>query len=277
MTGLRTLVQIEWIKIRSRPAVWISTLIFTGLVGLLFAAPLYLAIQGGQTPTAFPEAWHNIFGGIPPLGLFFTGAVVIFLISSEFGWRTARQNIIDGLARGEWFRAKIGALVLIVALFCGIQLVVGGAFGIIGTVLAGPGEGPIIRATDLASLGGFGLGVLGIASLAFAIAFLARGSGSALAIFFLYISAGEGVITALLNRVELLAPLARYLPVTVFGALQQRETFDPEYHALLTELSLEAGHTPPLPVNTPLTIALGCIYTAALIGAAYLVYRRRDL
>src|SRR5690625_6867828 len=107
-----------------------------------------------HTPTAFPEAWHNIFGGIPPLGLFFTGAVVIFLISSEFGWRTARQNIMDGLARGEWFRAKIGALVLIVALFCGIQLVVGGAFGIIGTVLAGPGEGAIIRATELASLGG---------------------------------------------------------------------------------------------------------------------------
>src|SRR5690625_2598749 len=98
MTGLRTLVQIEWIKIRSRPAVWISTLIFTGLVGLLFAAPLYLAIQGGQTPTAFPEAWHNIFGGIPPLGLFFTGAVVIFLISSEFGLRTARQNIKIGRA-----------------------------------------------------------------------------------------------------------------------------------------------------------------------------------
>jgi ABC-type transport system involved in multi-copper enzyme maturation permease subunit len=272
------LFQTEWIKARSRLAARIPVLVFTGFMLLLFGGPFYQALQKGSKLPAFPGEWSTILTDMPPLGSFFVAVVLMLLISSEFTWRTARQNIIDGLSREEWFRAKLILLPIVVILFLALQVTIGGSFALIGTWLSTTTE-PLMSAIDLASLGGLALAIFGMGSLAFMLAFLTRNSGSAISLFFLYVTIGEGILVMLIRqRIQALAPATRYFPASVFMKLQDRLTYDPVFLERMTTAALEAGRTPPqIPPSLSLMVPLAFIYSLTFIAIAYNVYRRRDL
>lgn len=270
------LFRTEWIKARGRLAARVPVLLFITIMLIFFGGPFYNAVKQGKQPEALPAAWTSIISEMPPLGIFFAGVVLMLLISSEFTWRTARQNVIDGLSREQWFGAKLILLPVTVILFLVLQVGIGGAFALAGTDL-GATSGPLMSTVDLAAVGGFGLALLGMGSLAFMLAFLTRNSGSAISFFFLYVVIGESLLGLLISRIDALAPVIKYLPANVFMKLPERITFDPVYLERVTAAALEAGRTPPPAPNTSLIVTLSLIYTIAFIATAFIVYRRRDL
>jgi ABC-2 type transport system permease protein len=113
------LLSIELNKLRGYRAFWILTILyFVGLAGTL------LSIQGvfdtfidenvpGPAGAFFargfynlPDGWHlmtwiaSIFNLLLP-------TVVIIVVCAEFGLKTVRQNVINGMSRAQWMAGKL--------------------------------------------------------------------------------------------------------------------------------------------------------------------------
>ncbi|MBK9980304.1 MAG: hypothetical protein IPP20_20760 [Gemmatimonadetes bacterium] len=76
-------------------------------------------------------------GGPGVLAAFFASIVLILLVSSEFTWRTSRQNVIDGLSKEEFFGAKLFLLPGVGLFFFIVMVLVAGGFAFAGTVAKG--------------------------------------------------------------------------------------------------------------------------------------------
>jgi ABC-type transport system involved in multi-copper enzyme maturation permease subunit len=273
--SLGILLRNEWTKARHWRAFRVPVLLFAVLMGLNFGGAFFTARNQGRLPPALPEAWTYILGGSQAT-LFFVAVVLIPLIASEFTQRTARQNIIDGLSKEEWFIAKLMVLPLTALLFILLQVGIGSGFALAGTDFS-TASGPWIGRADLAALGGVLLAVLGSSSLAFMLAFLVRNSGPAIALFFVYAVAVESLLKELLPRVKALAGIAPHLPITVFLKLLSRVQFDPAAAARAVEAALKAGRPAPTIPGTSFLVALAIAYIALFVGVAFVTYRRRDL
>jgi hypothetical protein len=200
------------------------------------------------------------------IAVFFTAIVLILLVSNEFSWRTARQNVIDGLSKEEFFVAKLLLLPVVSLLFFAILVGVGGGFGAAGTQSAGA-AGPLLRTVDARALGGALVGLLGWVSFAFLLAVTIRSAGAAMGAFFLYFIVEQAVGGALARLGEGVAAVVRLLPMAVFKAL-----WEPARYGVVP---LEKGET--LPVATSLLVVVGAAYALTFVAIAFLLYRRRDL
>ncbi len=203
------------------------------------------------------------------LASFFSAIVLILLVSSEFTWRTSRQNVIDGLSKEEFFGAKLLLLPGVSLLFFLAMLLVGGGFSLAGTMAKGTlaTTGALVRPADAALMGGALVGLLGWASLAFFLAMTIRSSGSAIGAFFLYFIV-EQILGGFAGAIGPTAVLvARFAPNAVFKTL-----WTP---ALYGAAPLRAGQV--LDIGASTFVAVGGAYAVVFLVAAFLIYRRRDL
>ncbi|HEX4935507.1 MAG TPA: hypothetical protein VFV33_20140, partial [Gemmatimonadaceae bacterium] len=228
--------------------------------------------QGLRRPEralTLPRAWGEVFGGPGVLAAFFASIVLILLVSSEFTWRTSRQNVIDGLSKEEFFGAKLLLLPAVGLFFFAVLCLVGGGAGLAATIAKGPvgGASPLMRPEDVALMGGALLGLLGWASLAFLLGITIRSTGSAIGAFFLYFIV-EQVLGGLAGVVSpALAAAAGFAPNAVFKSL-----WEPVRYGVVP---LKAGQA--LGVATHWYVVAGAAWIALFLGAAFLLYRRRDL
>lgn len=113
------LIHIEWLKLKSYRPFWV-------LVGLYFlcvtlvccGGRIFLrflekqgAIYHGVGPTIIPiydfsDVWQNM-GFVASIFKVFLGIVMIISVSNEIGFRTIRQNVIDGLSKREFYTSKV--------------------------------------------------------------------------------------------------------------------------------------------------------------------------
>jgi len=256
----------EVIKARTRTAFWVAFGGFTALMSLIFGGMFFSSLKDPKQQFTLPTGWNEIVGGPGVLACFFASMMLIVLVSSEFSWRTARQNVIDGLSKEEFFSAKLLLLPVLGALFFGTLLLVGGGFGLAGTRVAGV-VGPIIRDVDAALIRGALVGLLGWTSFAFLLGMTIRSSGPAIGAFFLYFIV-EQILGQLLSRLGAsVALVMKYLPMAVFKAL-----WDPRQYGAAP---LKVGQA--IPTGTPLLLAAGAGYVVLFLVASFLIYRRRDL
>lgn len=106
------LLQIEWLKLRAYRPFWVLMVLFIVLLFLTnFAAShgFFIKTRMGQNAFHpdynFPLVWDHIGFWVRVLG----GLLPVFIIistTSEFQYRTNRQNVIDGWSRWEFFHAK---------------------------------------------------------------------------------------------------------------------------------------------------------------------------
>ncbi|MDX1579567.1 MAG: hypothetical protein R3266_13870, partial [Gemmatimonadota bacterium] len=96
------LLRNEWFKTRKRLAFWLTLGFFAFITTMDNGEELF-----DDEPTFYlPEAWSSIFSDQSVLLVIFGCIAVIMLAASEFSWRTARQNVIDGLSKTQWFWGK---------------------------------------------------------------------------------------------------------------------------------------------------------------------------
>jgi hypothetical protein len=65
---------------------------------------------------------RTILGTAAGLGSLFTGVLMILLFAPEFSWRTARQNVIDGLSKERFYAGKVILLARLVLILMATTL-----------------------------------------------------------------------------------------------------------------------------------------------------------
>lgn len=156
----------------------------------------------------FPDIWANLtytasyFHVIPAI-------IIIISITNEFSYRTIRQHVIDGMARGEFILSKfltIAAITLASVLFL---LVMGLSIG-----MARSGGEFIDAFQDIHYLLLFGLQMLGYLFIALLMGLLLKRSGIVIAIFLLYSWVIEKMLGFFLPDA-----VTGYLPLKAFNNL----------------------------------------------------------
>ena len=266
----------EMRKMWKRPATWVTL----GLFGFVTFADLIGAYRNArrdpEDPFFLPDAWGQILGDEMMVGFIFASVLVILLVAAEFSWRTARQNVIDGLSKTQWYSAKVLLLPLLSALFLVLRVVVGGSFALAGTDLSG--GTPLFGAPQLSALGGMFVTGLGYTSLALFASVAIRSSGPAMAVWFAWFAFAETLLVGGLGRLfESLRPALRWAPVMTFNRLRDYIQYDPE--ALRRAAEWAAQHDRPVPEPSSLgpAFAGSFAWIAALTLLGWLWYRRRDL
>lgn len=269
------LFRTEMIKVRRRPAFWVAVLALLAALALTYGIRLHASVKHGRTPAPLPEAWEGILLGTGPLPALLAAVALILLTASEFSWRTARQNVIDGLSKNEWFLAKLLLLPFLATVFLGVQIVAGAGAVV---ALAGAGEGGAwIGREDLGALAGSSIAFLGIGSMALLAAFAARSSGPAIGIFLLYLAIAEDVLLLVMRRIESIAAAADFLPGRLMVTLLRGEQYYAEAARRVIEAAQEAGRTPPTIHDTGTLLLAASSYALLFLAAAFVLYSRRDL
>ncbi len=273
---IRAAFRNEMRKMWKRVATWVTLGLFA-LINLVDFGEKYLeARKDPEQPFALPEAWEQIFGQEMMIGFIFAAVLLILLVAAEFNWRTARQNVIDGLSRTEWFAGKVLLLPVIVAIFALLRVALGGLLAGLGTASAS--EAALPGFPQVAALGGSLLAGLGYGSLALFLALAIRSSGPAMAVWFAWFAFAENLVRGALGNVfEGLRPVLGWLPIRTFGRLIPYQLYDPAAYERAARIAVEHEGTPPgLYAVGPVAVGTA-LWVFGLILLAGGWFRRRDL
>ncbi len=268
------LLRNEWFKTRKRAAFWL---------GLGFFAFITFMNHGqgffeGEADFRLPDVWRDVFGDESVILLIFAGISLIMLASTEFTWRTARQNVIDGLSKTQWFWGKAMLLPIVGLAFVGAQVVIPGVLGLIRTDL-GATSGLLIPLSVVQATGGLLLAFLCLGSFGFFLALAIRNTGGAMGIWFLWIFPVEQLI--LPGLVGQFFPdygsWLRYLPYNATQGLLDFASYDtPTYERLVAAAREAERAIPELPALAPPLISCAA-WTVLSVGVSLVWFRRRDL
>ncbi|MFQ5747330.1 MAG: hypothetical protein ACE5HF_08955 [Gemmatimonadota bacterium] len=273
---LGTLLRNEVLKLGKRPAFWVIMGFFTFVTLMDLGEEFYEAMKDPSDPFALPASWGQIFGQPMVVGAIFAAVLLVLLTASEFPWRTARQNVIDGLSRSELFAGKLMLLPLLSVLFVAERVLVGGVLALVAT--AGTAGGPPIGGSQWAAIGGFTLATAGYASLALAAALAIRSSGPAMAVWFFYFAVGENLLRGGLGAAfEGLRPALSWLPLGAFGRLTSYVQYDPEAFRRAAEAAVRAERPGPLHADLGAPLLATGAWIVFFVVVSYLSFRRRDL
>lgn len=265
----------EWLKARKRLASWVTFGTFAAMATLGFGSEYFGARGDPDRSFALPDAWSEILGEPIAISFFFGAVLLVMLMASEFTWRTARQNVIDGLSKEQWFWGKAMLLPLGALFFVGWLLLAGTGFALAGTDLDSLSR-PLVRIDHAQAIGGALLGFLGYGSLALAAAMALRSAGAAMGVWFFYVALGERLISLGLNRLELDAWI-RYLPVNVFNALANYLQWDRIAFGNAIQRAIDRGVTPPQLWETETLLLVATAWIAFFVVGSFVWFRRRDL
>ncbi len=149
---LGVLLRNECLKTLKRLAFWVTYGSFTAIMIVSFLENFRRARRDPERPFSMPDSWPSIVADDNEIALIFGSVILLLLISSEFSWRTARQNVIDGLSKEQFFLSKLLLVPLLGLLFVATQTVVGATFSLFVTDFSA-GE-PLIRGVHLSALAG---------------------------------------------------------------------------------------------------------------------------
>lgn len=274
---LLVLLKNESLKTVHRLAFWV-TFLFFGFVVLVDQLDSLAKTQAqpDRYDWTLPGAWADGIGGLGQPALFFSAVVLLLLIAPEFSWRTARQNVIDGLSKSQFFTGKLILLPMIAFAFVGVLVTSTGVTAFLGTDVAAV-DGPLIRPADWTIIGAFATAVLLYGSMALFAATAIRASGPAMGVWFLWLALIEQMLPGVVNKLrDGWGPaMAPYQPGALGMRLLSRLEHDPEALQAATVRAMEAGE--PLPTVLPGLWLATWIWIIVLVGVSYLWFRKRDL
>lgn len=267
----------ELAKLVRRPAAMVTVGFMILVAGLDFGQSWWAARRSAEETFALPAAWPEIVTGMARPALIFGSVLLILLVASKFSWRTARQNVIDGLSKEAWFRGKAYLVLVLAFLFLLVQLATGAGFAAAGTdtlTLSALLPG----APHVSAMGGFLLAFLGYGGLALLAALSVRGTGASIGVWFMYAALGERLIRTGLGAVGgVAAEAGRYLPVQVFNSLVRYGQHDPGALATAAAEAGSGGGSAPQVWQWEVLLPVAAGWVALFFAVSFVVHRRRDL
>lgn len=203
--NMKKLLRIEWLKIKNYTAFKVLIMFFgAGIILVNFA--VYQVINNNilkegemgkliQTfnPYNFENTWQTTSYAAGFL-LILPAMIILILITNEYAFRTARQNIIDGMSRQEFIAVKLVFALLLAIASTIIVLFTALAFGLT--------SGTDLSFTTISHVGYFFLKALTYNMLAVLISVLVKKTGFAIGLYFIYMGA-ENILSQLLNGLSM--------------------------------------------------------------------------
>jgi len=253
--------KIEWRKIQNYIVFWImSGLYLLALSLVLFAAKSILDDSLGSASKtipvlAFPYIWQNLtwFASFFDLILVM---IIIIIVSNEYTYRTARQNVIDGLSRLEFLLSKI----LISTVISTLATIL--VFLLIIMIALYYGQDTSNFLENIEFVLAFWLQLFGYLSFGILVAVLLRRTGFAIVLFFIYHMMLEPFIVFVLPP-----PIEDYMPLKVIGDIVTSplpQSLDDISNSQITEVR-------------PIKIILGIVYIILFWIASFGLLKKRDL
>jgi ABC-type transport system involved in multi-copper enzyme maturation permease subunit len=271
------LLRNEWFKARHRLA-FVVTLSLYALINVMeHGGQAYQARTNEDRSYGFPEAWSAIFADDSVIFLIFASIAVIMLASSEFTWRTARQNVIDGLAKTQWYWGKVIMLGVVIAAFLTVTLGIGVTAALMGTDFAAA-ESSVFPLSALVATLGLTLAVLNAGGLALLCSVTIRNSGPAMAVWFFWVTLGEQLLPSIVLRFwESAGPALEMLPFATAQQVLPFWKYDATAYAnIVARAEVAETAAPELP-NMLFWLSLNAGWAVLFIGLGYVLFRRRDL
>jgi ABC-2 type transport system permease protein len=220
---MKRLLEIEFLKLRNFRAFWILMILYVvtmALMLLFLQGTMNSLFDGTDNPAgglfrwsinAFPDNWHFL-SYVAGFFTFILMIVVVFLVSSEFTYKTIRQNVINGMSRMEFL---VGKLLLIAVVTIGCTLLVGVIVLLLGVIEGGISSAGIMfeKANFLA---GYFVQTLGYLVIAFWLTLMVKRSGIAIGVLFIYTWFLENITRAFWDD-----NITRFLPVRSLNKLVQ--------------------------------------------------------
>ena len=190
------LLKLEWLKVKNYRTFWIFLALYViGLFGINYIAYQFqLELEKKAPLRVFPYDFPKIYqtiGWVSSWLLYFPGMVMILVITNEFTYKTHRQNIVDGLTRGQFITGKILggiALALITTIICTLNVFLFGSMS--DNTISFNGGSFILY---------YFIQALAYLFVALIIAVLVRRGALAIGIFFLYGLIFENLLGAILT------------------------------------------------------------------------------
>jgi ABC-2 type transport system permease protein len=249
------IVRTEWLKIKKYPAFWwvmgITALSYPGINYMFYR--IYLQMIGNENrahelfkallgnPFSLPEAWRTV-AYFSSLFIFIPAIVIIMLITNEYGYKTNRQNIIDGWSRTNFMSGKLVDVLILSILVTLLYTVVALIIGLINTTDPSANKWSLVYYIGLFALQSFAQ-----LSLAFLVGFLVRRSFIALAIYAFYFIVLEPIAVNVL-RIKFNSEIGRFFPLEVSHKLLPRPAFfgkfdQKSYQETLDAVKYHIGYT----------------------------------
>lgn len=216
---MRSLLAIEWLKIKRYRTFWILVGFFAVLLPLWNYEVANGMINMGKNSINllsqaynFPEVWGNL-GFWASIFIVFLSILVIILTTNEFSFRTHRQNIIDGWSRLQFYHAKVGMVLLLSVLATLYLFILGVIFGLLN------GGSPVDIFERFEQVGYFFLLSVDYLGFALLISILIKRSGLSIGMFLLYALIVESILKGILNWSFDTASPGNYLPLQSSGEL----------------------------------------------------------
>ena len=197
---MQKLLNIEWLKLKHYTAFKVISLFF--VVGIFLTNYIVFSfnknvIEANDTmkavasfsPYSFYNTWQTTSYASGFL-LIIPALLLIIITTNEYGYKTSRQNIIDGLSRHEFILTKL-VMALIVAVITTILV-------FICALLFGLLSGTDFSSNQISHVGFFFLKALTYNLFAILISVLVKKTGFAIGLCFIYIGA-ENIISQLLD------------------------------------------------------------------------------
>lgn len=190
-----SLIKIEWLKIKNYTGFILLTCFFalgvvtTNYIVYEFKKNVIDKVEGSQlifsgSPYDFDVVWQTV-SYYSSFFLMLPALLMVILITNEFSYKTNRQNIIDGWTRMEFLHVKI---VLALLLAAASTLIIA-----ITALIFGVASGTSFSLNGFGNVGFFLLKAVTYNMVAILISLLARKSGVAIAVFFIYTILENGV------------------------------------------------------------------------------------
>lgn len=202
----------------------------------------------------FPDIWHN-FTYVASWFNLLLGILVIILVTNEFYFRTARQNIIDGLSRKQFLFAKVQLICILAFLVTFFIILTGLIFGF--SFSRSPSASAVFDKADFVI--GYFFQSAGYMLFALFTGILIRRSGLAVCLFLLYLMIVEPIIAF-----NLYPPARDFLPMNAIAGIIQNP-----YKGMIGLSSQSTA------LNIQLLYAV--IYSYLFIVASNFVLKKRDL
>ncbi|MFN3344302.1 MAG: hypothetical protein ACK412_01475 [Chloroherpetonaceae bacterium] len=285
-----SLLAIESIKTTRATSFWLSLGIFALFSSLIlwFSFQSVTVVNGQEVSSMrLPRDWGRLLSQFKGLQIIFVPISLILLTASEFTFKTARQNVIDGLSKESFLISKLLTTFALTLLYFLLTLVLGMLFNL-GAINTEQSETTraFITSHDLFLFGTYLIALLGYGMLGLFFAFLTRSSGSAIAFYVLYLVL-EGLAGGLLQFSSTLKPIVKFFPTKVFDDLVNQFRFDSDSLAELQSQIKQAegmGQTIPAEIYTQLpqfetevAFLLTALYIGLIGGATYFLFKQRDL
>ncbi|RYE24478.1 MAG: hypothetical protein EOP51_07200 [Sphingobacteriales bacterium] len=207
---MRSLLAIEWIKLKKYRTFWVLILFFIVLLPAwnLLCKLGILKFGGGNINFlsqmySFSYVWENI-GFWSSIFVWFISILIIIITTNEYQFKTNRQNVIDGWSRIDFYHAKWGIVVSLSIATTVYVFIVGLLLAMSNGELSGfPGHIQYLLYTFLLSLNYYGFSLL--------LSIFFKRSGLAIGMFMLYCLILETLLKVTINNIA--DGIGNYLPL----------------------------------------------------------------